>query len=133
MLHSSTDSTSLEQARSPKLNLTVIRVADVQNSVQFYQALGFHFVEEKHGAGPAHFASSNAGWVFEIYPAREGVVVENSVRLGFTVDDLQSVLERMQALNAPVASDLVESEEGKRVTLIDPDQNKVDLWEPPQA
>jgi len=50
-----------------KVNLVVIRAADIERSADFYRLLGLEFIKHRHGSGAEHFASDKGGIVFEIY------------------------------------------------------------------
>ena len=67
------------KAQSPRPNLLVIRSADVEQAVKFYEALGLTFLKHRHGSGPEHFACEAEGFVFEIYPLGEGKAPTSSV------------------------------------------------------
>lgn len=103
-----------------KINLLVLRCKDLEISRQFYESLGFHFVEERHGKGVAHYSSEDAGLVFELYPLKESEGPDNS-RLGFTVRDLQEILTH----TTPVAEYEIN---GKRMYIVqDPDGRKIEI------
>jgi hypothetical protein len=48
-----------------RLNLVVLRVADVDCSAAFYRLLGLEFRKHAHGSGPLHYACDSGGFVFE--------------------------------------------------------------------
>lgn len=50
----------------------------------------------------------------------------------FIVDDVRELLERVHEGGAEVMPDIEESEYGTFGWFIDPEGNKVELWEPPQ-
>ena len=52
-----------------RLNLVVIRLANIEQSALFYQRLGLSFRKHQHGSGLEHFASELDGVTFEIYTA----------------------------------------------------------------
>ncbi|MFO0966856.1 MAG: hypothetical protein U0793_14885 [Gemmataceae bacterium] len=66
------------------INLLVLRCKDVELTRRFYERLGMVFVEERHGAGPKHFAWEHAGFVLELYPTK-GEQAPDNVRLGFSM------------------------------------------------
>jgi hypothetical protein len=84
--------------------LLVIRSDDVERAVNFYAQLGLQFTREKHGAGAEHYAAVIDGWVFEIYPVREGAARTSGVRLGFAVDDVDEVVARLRAVGAEIVT-----------------------------
>lgn len=105
-----------------KMNLLVLRCRDLQSSKYFYERFGFLFVKEQHGAGPVHYSSQDAGFVFELYPLSEDEGVGNS-RLGFSVEGVGHVLSH---LNITGQYEL----NGKQIYLVrDPDGRTVELSE----
>ena len=52
-----------------RLNLVVLRVADIERSVEFYRRVGLAFTPHAHGTGPQHYACETDGCVFELYAA----------------------------------------------------------------
>ncbi|MFT3883797.1 MAG: hypothetical protein QM703_29720 [Gemmatales bacterium] len=66
------------------VNLLVLRCKDVEHTRRFYEQLGLTFIEEKHGAGPQHYASDTGSFVLELYPVAEGQQPDN-VRIGLSV------------------------------------------------
>jgi predicted enzyme related to lactoylglutathione lyase len=51
--------------------------------------------------------------------------------VNFVVDDLDEALEQVEAGGAEVMDEIEEAEYGRFGWFIDPDGNKVELWEPP--
>jgi lactoylglutathione lyase len=105
-----------------RLNLLVLRTPRVEETVKFYSALGEKFTRERHGDGPEHYAADLEGMVFEIYPATSGAPSDTTSLLGFWVDNLYDVLDR---LGLEIEPDL--TERGQEVVLRDPDGRKVVL------
>lgn len=81
-----------------KLDLFVLRCSDLRASKQFYEQLGFSFVEEQHGCGPVHYSSENAGFVFELYPLVSSESVDNT-RLGFSVEGLGNIIPDLELVD----------------------------------
>ncbi len=108
--------------RGPALSLVVLRVADLEASRRFYEALGLAFRAERHGRGPAHLSTAVGGVVLELYP-RASSAATDGLRLGLTVADLDGVAARC----APaVVSD--GSRDGDRVVVVrDPDGHRIEL------
>lgn len=105
-----------------EINLLVLRCKKLETSKQFYERLGFTFVKEKHGGGPLHYSSQDAGFVFELYPLAENEAVGNS-RVGFSVKGIQQVLSQV-----PIASQYEFN--GKQIYIVrDPDGRKIELSE----
>src|SRR5579883_2095912 len=77
-----------------RLNLIVIRVADIERSARLFGTLGLHFKNEQHGKGPKHFSATIDGITLELYPLQSKQQATNHARLGFLVDrgGLESVI-----------------------------------------
>ena len=100
---------------SIKLNLIVIRSTNIENSITFYQNLGLNFNKEHHGSGPEHYASELGNLVFEIYPI-QSKVIDVTTRIGFNVDDIDEIVERVQIRGDTIISELTDSH-GENVPL----------------
>lgn len=108
------------------LNLVVLYVTDLDRSVRFYTSLGLVFEAEKHGRGPAHYASvTDSGLVLELYPAGEREPTRT--RLGFAVDDTDVVLDAL--IKAGVIEPQRRVSGAVNVVVRDPDGNAVSLME----
>ncbi len=112
-----------------RLNLVVIRARDTARLADFYTRLGLTFEKHRHGSGPEHFASENAGCVFEIYPLRPDASPPQELRLGFVVDDVRQTVERLTAVGAGLVSAPAESSWGLRAVIQDIEGHKVELTE----
>ena len=110
-------------------SLLVIRATDLVAARAFYEALGLDFELEKHGNGPEHLSHAKSGFVFEVYPRRSNSDSTSSVRLGFSVASLASVLISLEDVGAEVVSKPKESEWGRRAVVRDPDGHTVELLE----
>ena len=52
------------------LTLLVLYVADIDEALRFYTAVGLRFTVEQHGSGPRHYSAALPGAVvLELYPA----------------------------------------------------------------
>ena len=103
----------------PRISLVVLRCSSVEKALAFYRALGLEFVEERHGRGPVHYASTVGDTVLEIYPAASPVSVRHE-RVGFRVENLESVLAAVEQSGGSVESSSLH--EGiRRAVIIDPD------------
>ena len=71
---------------NPSLSLLVLRCRDIEVSKSFYEKLGIRFSKEKHGTGPEHFAAEFDGFVFELYPLKQGLQIDHS-RMGFSFEN----------------------------------------------
>ncbi|WNO09987.1 VOC family protein [Teredinibacter sp. KSP-S5-2] len=102
------------------ISLLVLRCTNIELSRDFYSKLGLSFIEEKHGDGPRHYSCEIDGMILELYP-NKGEALQENIRLGFKVDNLESVLEQVI-----VASTYVYA--GSAIYVItDPDGRKVEL------
>lgn len=112
---------------TPHPNLTVIRCADIEASVEFFRVLGLEFEKHRHGAGPEHYAASNGNWTFELYPASTKFPASSSTRIGFAVESCDGVAERLRAAGFSLDLDPVDSPWGRRAVAVDPDGHRVEL------
>lgn len=113
-----------------RLNLLVIRVADLGAARRFYEALGLDPQVEQHGTGPEHLSCVKHGIVFEIYPRQAGTKSTAAVRIGFSVPALDShFLSKLRGSGAEFVSEPGDSEWGRRVVLRDPDGHRIELVE----
>jgi predicted enzyme related to lactoylglutathione lyase len=53
--------------------------------------------------------------------------------ISFVVDDLEAMLDRLDDSGAQVTEEIEELPHGRFGWFVDPDGNKVELWEPPKA
>ncbi|WFU31478.1 VOC family protein [Bradyrhizobium brasilense] len=111
---------------SPTINLVVLRSEDPANLAAFYEGLGMHFETERHGNGCEHLASTGSGAVFEIYPRRGDEPASRGVRLGFCVQSISEILERLGP-SARLLSDRKDPVGGRRCILRDPEGHKIEL------
>lgn len=111
---------------SIRLNLVVIRVADLERARRFYEALGLNFTVEQHGRGPEHLAAELSGLVFEVYPMGNSLSTVG-VRLGFRVDSVMTTLAAVQQCGAQVVVPPSESPWGWRTVVVDPEGHRVEI------
>ncbi len=78
------------------LNLCVIRSADIDRAAQFYRLLGLNLEKHRHGKGVLHYSAELEATVFEIYPRKNDADSTASVRLGFRVTSIESVIAALQ-------------------------------------
>jgi predicted enzyme related to lactoylglutathione lyase len=109
------------------LNLVVIRSPDIEASAQFFAEFGLSFAKHSHGKGPMHYASEEAGVVFEIYPQVEGQETTAMTRLGFSVEALDAVMARLESLGAKVISAPADSPWGRRAVIQEPFGHKIEI------
>ena len=112
----------------PRLNLVVLRVADLERSAAFYRTLGLTFTKHAHGSGPEHYASEADGFVFELYPATAKQPATASARIGFAVVDVDATLAAVAG--SSVVTPAADSPWGRWAVVADPDGHRVELVEP---
>lgn len=115
----------------PIVNLVVLRSADIDRAATFYSAMGLLFMKHNHGTGPEHYSSEVAGFVFEIYPIGSEQQPTTSTRIGFSVDDVDSVIRLLEEVGGKVISTPKASEWGRRAVIKDLDGHSVELITPP--
>ena len=116
------------------VNLIVLRVRDLEESLRFYRALGLTFVQEQHGSGPVHYACELDSMVVELYPGEPGAALERKMAgatmLGFQVDSLDSIIETLEQLGVKVITKPQTGAWGRRMVVEDPDGRAIDLSQP---
>ena len=118
-------------AAPPFVNLVVLRSEDIDRASTFYSAMGLLFLKHRHGAGPEHYSSEVAGFVFEIYPIGSAHQPTTSTRIGFSVDDVDSVIHLLEKVGGKIISPPGDSEWGRRAVIKDLDGHYVELITPP--
>jgi lactoylglutathione lyase len=112
------------------LSLIVLRSANMDATLKFYQALGLTFVQEQHGSGPVHFSCELGKTVLEIYPAEAGTAPERknggATMLGFSVASVDGVLAQV---STTVITPPKDSAWGRRAVVLDPDGRAIELNE----
>ena len=117
-------------AAPPFMNLVVLRSPDIDRASRFYSKLGLLFTKHRHGNGPEHYSSCVDGFVFEIYPLGKRQPTLDT-RIGFSVDDVDSIVPMLVAIGAELVSPVAESEWGRRAVVKDFDGHTVELLTPP--
>ena len=112
------------------MNLTVLRSADIERASRFYSAMGLVFIKHSPGNGPEHYTSCIDGFVFEIYPLGKQPPTHGT-RIGFSVDDVDSIVPILIAVGAELISSAADSEWGRRAVVKDLDGHVVELLTPP--
>jgi lactoylglutathione lyase len=116
----------------PELNLVVLRVGRLDRTRAFYEALGLRFVDEQHGEGPRHLATTlPSGVVLELYPRQAigGRWLVDEVRLGFVVADVGQAIDDLTAAGGQPVSSPMATARGRRAVVEDPDFRRVELLE----
>ena len=110
------------------LTLLVLKTRRVEQLRAFYQLLGIEMAEEKHGKGPVHFAGRAGDLVIEVYPlSDDGTHVDTSTRLGFAVENLAEVVQKVQGIGIEVVTPSRETAWGLQAVVRDPDGRAVEL------
>ncbi|SEW52516.1 VOC family protein [Chitinophaga arvensicola] len=110
----------------PHLHLIVIKTSQPDLLSGFYTSLGFQFHYHRHGNGPFHYASVGEGPLLEIYPLPKNVTVaDHTTRLGFTVANVDDILQKLPEATIISAPELTEW--GYSAIIQDPDGRKIEL------
>ncbi|MGE9268269.1 MAG: VOC family protein [Verrucomicrobiales bacterium] len=117
----------------PVVNLLVIRSKDIDRAVTFYEVIGFVFQKHSHGSGPEHYASEKDGFVFEIYPLSPKQEPTIWTRLGFSVDDVDGLVDKLVGLGINIVSHPTDSEWGRRAVVKDIDGHTCEITQPIHA
>ncbi len=112
-----------------KLNLVVIRVAEMDKAAEFYVQLGVEFTKHRHGSGPEHYSAELGDVVFEIYPRSAEDMGGAETRLGFQVASVEAVVSRMEIAGAQIVSPPKDSPWGRRAVIADLDGHRIELTE----
>jgi predicted enzyme related to lactoylglutathione lyase len=122
---------------APRLVVTELHVADVARSLHFYRdVLGVPFGDiERHVDDPvAHAHASWGSWResdaflrLNLYPLGDGAATHSVI--GFVVDDLGAVHERLSRAAVEVRQLPTQKSWGRTATYVDPDGNEVLLTE----
>ena len=115
-----------------KINLIVVRTNNPKELSEFYEQIGLNFEYHQHGKGEWHYSTEIGETVFEIYPLMEGQESpDNSLRLGFTVEDLDEKMENLRNRNVEIIREPKESEWGYFAIIKDLDGRKIELKKKP--
>ncbi|MFO0937638.1 MAG: VOC family protein [Gemmataceae bacterium] len=115
---------------SVKLSLIVLKTRQVDALRKFYRSLWIELIMEQHGNGPVHFAGQIGEVLLEVYPLpNEGTPTDTSTRLGFTVANMNKVIEKLKDLETTVVSEPQASQWGMRAVVRDPDGRAVEIYQ----
>ena len=110
------------------INLIVLKTDKMQAQFDFYSALGLQFEYHRHGNGPHHYASIGMQPVVEIYPLPGGFSQpDNTTRLGFTVEHLDELIQRLEERGIKIVSVPAKTQWGYSAVVEDPDGRKIEL------
>ena len=111
-----------------RLNLIVVKTSQPSVLASFYEQLGLKFDNHRHGTGPLHYAASIDDVVFEIYPLpKHKVEADNTLRLGFTVNNLDELIGRLKESGIKIDKDPTMTEWGYVSIIQDLDGRKIEL------
>ncbi|MEM1216152.1 MAG: VOC family protein [Bacteroidota bacterium] len=112
------------------LHLLVIRSDRPARLAEFYTQLGLQFDYHRHGTGAWHYSAERDGLVFEIYPLLKNQTnADTSLRLGFTVSNLDQLLDQLSERNVTILRPAQVTEWGYVAVVQDPDGRKLELKE----
>ena len=91
-------------------------------------AVIFHWRQDDEGAAPGMT-------VWSIFPAatRYFDPSQSSFMMNFRVDDPDALLELLRAEGVKIEEKREEHEYGKFAWIMDPEGNRIELWEPPKG
>ena len=97
----------------------------------YQQHLGIEVTEWGGAVFPGDEAGAVTTWT--IRPAADEPFAPGTspFMVNYRVDDLAGLLTSLRAAGAQIAGDPEESEYGKFGWVVDPEGNKIELWEPP--
>lgn len=112
-----------------EIRLLVLRTGDAKQLVEFYGLFGFTFEYHKHGNSPYHYSASIGQTVLEIYPLAKGQTeADKNLRLGFSIENFDSVIEQLKPLEVPFSMEPTQTEFGYMAVVADPDGRKIELY-----
>ena len=117
-----------------KINLIEIRTEKPEELSAFYEQIGMKFEYHQHGKGTWHYSTEIGETVFEIYPLMKSQKLpDKSLRLGFTIDDLDELIVKLKRNNVEIIREPKESEWGYFAIIRDLDGRKIELKKKPAA
>jgi predicted enzyme related to lactoylglutathione lyase len=94
----------------------------------FYELFDVAFQQEQHGKGPIHLSTMLPhGVVLEIYPLKNDSAVDSSLRLGFSVDDVDAIVSALRQAGHAIVTESRQTEWGYSAVVKDPDGRAVEL------
>lgn len=106
-----------------------LKAADLQKTALALRAVGYEFVEEQHGDGPVHLASTNAEPVVEIYPT--DMPISSDTMIGVYVASLDAVQTYCERQNVSVKRDRARVGDFHRMILETPEGAEIFVQEKP--
>ena len=98
---------------------------------KFYSKLGFNVQKHKHGDGDLHLVCKNGDVLLEIYPLpnSDNQHATKNIKIGFKIDSHETILNGSEFFKQYLYQTPKETEWGRKMSLIDPDGNIIDLFE----
>ena len=117
-----------------EINLIVIRTDKPKELSEFYEQIGMKFEYHQHRKGTWHYSTEIGETVFEIYPLMKNQeAADNSLRLGFTIDDLDRLIIKLKNRNVEIVKEPKKSEWSYFAIIKDLDGRKIELKKKPAA
>lgn len=114
------------------MNLIVIRTDKPKKLSEFYEQIGMKFEYHQHGKGIWHYSTEIGEAVFEIYPLmKDQKNPDKSLRLGFMIENLDEIIEKLKKKNVEIIREPKESEWGYFAIIKDLDGRKIELKNEP--
>jgi predicted lactoylglutathione lyase len=108
------------------INLLVLRTNDIEKTSKFFNEFGLNLEYHSHG-GQFHYGSEINGFVFEIYPITEKTILTKGLRIGFQVENMDELMERLMKYDIKIISKPKMSEWGYRCVINDFDGHVIEL------
>jgi predicted enzyme related to lactoylglutathione lyase len=101
-------------------------------SAWYREHLGISIGDEGYALFDWAQGGPDGSTTFAIFPADTDYFSPGSASfmLNFRVADLDALLERLRALGDPVEERVMEESYGRFAWVVDPEGNRVELWEP---
>jgi lactoylglutathione lyase len=107
-----------------EIKLLVLRTSETKKLVDFYSLLGLTFEYHKH-----ENSATLGQTVFEIYPlANKQTEADKNLRLGFSIDNFDTVVLKLKALQVLFLSGPAQTDFGFMAVIVDPDERKIELY-----
>lgn len=119
------------QFENQGLCLLVIHARDMEQSTEFYRALGLSFERHAHPPCGEHYAATVGACVFEICQSRHLSPSAMPLTFGFQVTNLASAIEAAVTHGGVLRRKPHRTDFGGSATVADPDGNGVILMESP--
>lgn len=111
-----------------QFNLLVLKTPDPEPLKNQYELLGLKFKYHQHSTGPFHYSTMINEVLFEIYPLpKSNESADNTTRLGFSVNNLDELLQQLKSSNWKIKSQAAQTDWGYVAVIEDLDSRKVEL------